>query len=167
VGHALIVLVVSEEQLALGGLRTMNEATGAIEPLPQSAQWKPQAFETTVQEHPEAFWLLPVHPADVWWLPEEPRKEHGGDWHFDPKLLATHVEKVRGSLESFLNAKLEQLDDMARSGQECRKVGDLIIGLHATRARGLLSGNIAEHRLLHRTLGYALVEFPVVAARGA
>lgn len=115
-GNALIVLVVPEENLTLTGLRERNPETGTLEPLPKDETFRCGSYEAAVQAHPRAFWTMEVRASDVWFLPEEPHREHGRDWHFDPKLLAAHVEKVRGSLESFLNGRLEQLDDMVRSG---------------------------------------------------
>jgi hypothetical protein len=111
-GNALIVLIVPEENLTLTGLRERNPDTGALESLPKDERFRCGSYKAAVQAHPRAFWTMDVRASDVWFLP----KEHGGRWHFDPKLLAAHVEKVRGSLESFLNEKLKQLDDMVRSG---------------------------------------------------
>lgn len=115
-GNALIVLIVPEENLTLTGLREHNPDTGALESLPKDERFRCRSYEAAVQAHPRAFWTMKVQASDVWFLPEEPHEEHGRRWHFDPKLLVNHVEKVRESLESFLNSKLEQLDDMARSG---------------------------------------------------
>lgn len=115
-GNALIVMIVPEENLPLTGLRERNPDTSALEKLSRDEALRCGSYEAAVQAHPDAFWTMEVQARDVWFLPEEPHAEHGRGWHFDAKVLAAHVEKVRGSLDSFLNAKLEQLDDMARSG---------------------------------------------------
>lgn len=71
----------------------------------------------------------------LWRPPEEPWREHGLDWHKDPKVRRAHLKAVRESLEAFLNGHLAQLDGMLRTGWfilgkvrmrivECRDIGE-------------------------------------------
>ncbi len=106
-------MVVSDEELALNGLRIRDRRTGESMPIERSLS---DGYEGTLEKNPEACWTLNVPATAVWLLPEEPWKEHGGDWHFNPRLLAAHRTTVKRSLESFLNRNLAQLDKMARSG---------------------------------------------------
>ncbi len=65
------------------------------------------------REHPDAFWVVEVPITAVWDGIDEPP---GRSWYRDPERLAAHRERVRVSLESFVNGALEGLDEMLRTG---------------------------------------------------
>jgi len=79
----------------------------------------------------------------------------------DPEELTTELSKIRDILE-------ETISDDGRFpwiGYNCRRVGDLLIGLQSKSGRELLSSNYKEHGVLCGPLGYSFREFPVAAIR--
>ncbi len=112
-GNALIVMVVPEECLALGGLCNRDYAKGTAVPVEHAFR---AGYENTLEANPDATWQLDVPASSVWLLPEEPHEKHGRGWHWKSKLLTQHRATVRRSLESFVNRHLAELDGMARSG---------------------------------------------------
>jgi hypothetical protein len=50
-------------------------------------------------------------------------------------------------------------------GSRCRSIGDLLIGLHASSAKLLVTSNHKEHLVLSSHLGYSLQLFPLVQLR--
>ncbi len=61
-----------------------------------------------------AFWVVEVPIGAVWDGIDEP--PGGSGWYRDREKLAAHRERVRVSLECFVNGALEGLDEMLRSG---------------------------------------------------
>ncbi|MBK8999582.1 MAG: hypothetical protein IPM35_28000 [Myxococcales bacterium] len=70
--------------------------------------------ERVRREHPDAFWVVEVPITAVWDGIDEPRGD--SRWYRDPEKLAAHRERVRLSLETFVNGALEGLDEMLRTG---------------------------------------------------
>lgn len=70
--------------------------------------------ERVRREHPEAFWVIEVPITAVWDGIDEP--PGGSGWYRDPEKLAAHRERVRVSLETFINGALGGLDEMLRTG---------------------------------------------------
>lgn len=58
-----------------------------------------------------------------------------------------------------------QQGDFPWEGTKCRSVGDLLIGIEAKAARGLVSSNKKEHECLAEGLGYKHVHFDMAKAR--
>jgi hypothetical protein len=74
--------------------------------------------------------------------------------------LTKELEKIAAVLERTL-AKME----FPWAGTTCQKVGDLLIGLHASPRQGLVTSNRAEHGSLGTPLGYAVDLLPVGGTR--
>ena len=70
--------------------------------------------EQMLAEHPDASFECAVPIAHTWILPPEPLRPH--DWYRDPALVAAQNEKVRASLEAFLNERLTAMRRHMRSG---------------------------------------------------
>ena len=117
-GDVLMMFVLPEEALGYTGLRVRDKQTGEVRELERSRMWIPsEERERSIREHgDEAFWQIEVPFRAIWEPPEERRPEHGRDWHWDKTLLDAHRERVRMSLESFLNDNLSKLDGMVRTG---------------------------------------------------
>ncbi len=115
-GNALVMMIVGEEELALSDLEDPDPNKRGLLPLSRPGRWVPAERERIRREHPDAFWTLRVPRTAVWEPPVEPYLEKGPDWHRDPALLASHRERVRKSLEAFMNQKLAELDNMVRTG---------------------------------------------------
>ena len=111
-GNSLVVLTLPDE---LFGFSTpyLRAPTGELVPLVSDRAERRRIMR---ERAADLVFMVPVKHADRWHMPEEPWREHGMDWHWDPALLDAHREKVRASLESFLNKGLHRLDEMARSG---------------------------------------------------
>lgn len=117
VGSALIMMVVPEEMLGMSELYTRN-AEGELVPVAKrrDGMWvRREDVERALRQHPDAFYMMRVPYGAVWRPPEEPTDTEGFDWHWRPEILAAHREKVRVSLEGFLNRNLAQLDQMVRT----------------------------------------------------
>lgn len=112
-GNALIVMVVPEECLGLGGLCHRDYAKGTAVPVKYAFH---AGYENTLKANPDTSWKLDVPASSVWLLPEEPHEKHGTGWHWKARLLTQHRATVKKSLEAFVNKHLEELDEMARSG---------------------------------------------------
>lgn len=55
--------------------------------------------------------------------------------------------------------------DFPWHGTTCRRIGDLLIALQSKQCEGLISSNKKEHALMHSSLGYSFIEFPVAKYR--
>lgn len=86
--------------------------------------------------------LVPVNLAEAQWCPpEEPWREHGLDWHKDPKLRRAHLRAVRTSLEAFLNRHLARLHFMLRTGWFV--LGE--VEVKVTKCRGISDREMRAH----------------------
>ena len=105
-GNALIMMAVSEEQLAFSKMYVRDE------------EGRPVPVERKRGEPPPpgAYWMLPVPKEAVWRPPDEPFREHGLNWHWDAELLAAQDAAVRRSIARFVNGHLARLDRMVRTG---------------------------------------------------
>src|SRR5258706_13489648 len=94
----------------------MRDASGKVVPLEtKEGGWVPyEQRQRALRDHPEAFFVLEVPHSAIWQPPDEPGGASG--WHWKPAVLRAHRAKVRRSLESFLNDKLSELDEMVRTG---------------------------------------------------
>jgi hypothetical protein len=84
--------------------------------------------------------------------------------------LATHLDSLTTCTDELEKIK-KALVSIPRSGRlewqttPCRRLGDLIIGLHALSCKGLLSCNGREHSSLSEGLGYTFQQFPLASIR--
>lgn len=74
-------------------------------------------------------------------------------------LLTDELERVGKAIDEALAGGL------AWGGSRCRSIGDLLIGLEATKAKGLVTSNYKEHTQLSAALGYRLKLFPIADVR--
>lgn len=70
-----------------------------------------------LERHPDACLLVAVRLDAVWDPPREPWREHGAQWHRNRSLRKQHRQRMRDSLERFINGKLEGLSGMVRTGE--------------------------------------------------
>jgi hypothetical protein len=85
------------------------------------------------------------------------------------------LEEVLKTLGAAKTAELERIQTVVTTtrsngrfpweGRTCRRVGDLLIGLHSKAGNGLISSNKAEHTTLSRGAGYEFREFPIAEIR--
>ena len=125
---------------------------------------------------------------------EEP-EDNNGKWSATiPKCKAVNAKcKINDFFSSFLDeieclisglyslpsqkrtSELEKIEKIAKEiirkkkfpwrGSNCRKVGDLLIGLESKSGIGLISSNYKEHSILSQYLGYTFNHFDVTAIR--
>lgn len=116
-GSAFIVTTVSNELIGLSPLRIWDPESDESVPIEKPygrGPWMPlREREALVRAHPDAFWMMPIPYSAVWRPPNEPDDLN---WHWQPDARDEHRERVRRSLEAFLNAGLARLDRMVRSG---------------------------------------------------
>lgn len=110
-GNSLIAMSIRNEDLMHEALRIRRDG----KPVPLAELGIDSSDRERVRrEHPEAFWIVEVPIGAVWDGIDEP--PGGSRWYRDPEKLAAHRERVRLSLEGFVNGALEGLDDMLRTG---------------------------------------------------
>ncbi len=78
----------------------------------------------------------------------------------NPEKKTKELAKIKRVVEETL-----QNDQFPWRGWNCRKVGDLLIGLQSKAAQELLSSNYKEHRILCAPLNYNFREFPITKIR--
>lgn len=109
-GNSLIAMAIRNESLMHEALRIRRN--GEVVRLAETG-FDSSDRERVRREHPEAFWIVEVPITAVWDGIDEPP---GRSWYRDPGRLAAHRERVRVSLETFVNGELEGLDEMLRTG---------------------------------------------------
>ena len=88
------------------------------------------------------------------------------------KQLIDYLNRLDvGDVSSELN-RIKELSEITINtekfpwiGTNCRKVGDLLIGLQSKSGMELLSSNYKEHGKMHKPLGYNFRRFPVAEIR--
>ncbi len=112
-GSVLIVSHTSEEQFNGTDVRDFTDDGESLS-LDEFYRDRPDVpWEQRLAEHPDAFIDSGVPIAHTWHLPPEPV---GVRWHQNLARVDEQNEKVRASLEAFLNERLGDLHGRMRSG---------------------------------------------------
>lgn len=77
----------------------------------------------------------------------------------DPNLMTQELYRIKQAA----NDSIEK--EFPWEGRTCRRVADLIIGLHSKAGNKLISSNRKEHSQLHIPLGYQFEHFDIVEKR--